>query len=162
TEGLELDHFVMFSSLSGIIGNAGQPNYASGNTFLDAFVQYRHRLGLPASSIDIGAMTDSGYVAEKPEILKKMHDIGFYGVGEQELLDALTYACTVSSSNSSNEAGDSYINTAQFVLGLRAVVPLSDPQNRIIWRKDRRMAIYHVMNDAGNSVETSDTNNKFR
>ncbi|KAI0408030.1 KR domain-containing protein [Xylaria palmicola] len=34
--------FILFSSYSGIVGQLGQANYASANTFLDAFVQYRH------------------------------------------------------------------------------------------------------------------------
>ncbi len=41
----DLDFFVLFSSISGIIGQPGQGNYASANTFLDAFAQYRMTLG---------------------------------------------------------------------------------------------------------------------
>ncbi|KAL8729505.1 MAG: hypothetical protein Q9166_004677 [cf. Caloplaca sp. 2 TL-2023] len=36
-----LDFFVGFASGSGIIGQSGQANYATGNTFNDAFIQYR-------------------------------------------------------------------------------------------------------------------------
>ncbi|KAK2831972.1 Type I Iterative PKS, partial [Arthroderma sp. PD_2] len=38
--GAELDFFVLFSSISNLIGNVGQSNYASANSFLDAFAQY--------------------------------------------------------------------------------------------------------------------------
>jgi hypothetical protein len=62
TKDTELD-FVLFGSLSGVIGMPGQANYAAANTFLDGFVQYRHHLGLTASAIDIGAMEDVGYLA---------------------------------------------------------------------------------------------------
>lgn len=37
--GCNLDFLLLFSSLSGIVGQVGQANYASANTFLDAFVQ---------------------------------------------------------------------------------------------------------------------------
>lgn len=49
---------VIFSSYSGLVGQLGQSNYASANTFLDAFVQYRHANGLPASVHDIGVIED--------------------------------------------------------------------------------------------------------
>ena len=41
-----LDWFVMFSSITGVIGNLGQADYASANGFLDAFAEYRERLRL--------------------------------------------------------------------------------------------------------------------
>jgi NAD(P)-dependent dehydrogenase (short-subunit alcohol dehydrogenase family) len=71
-----LDFFVCFSSVSGVIGQPGQANYAAGNTFLDAFVQYRRSQNLPASSIDIGAMEDAGYLAENKAIREKVLSTG--------------------------------------------------------------------------------------
>ncbi|KAI1122100.1 hypothetical protein F5Y10DRAFT_287542 [Nemania abortiva] len=58
-----LDFFTMLSSVSGVIGNKGQANYAAGNTFLDAFASYRKSLGLAANTVDLGAIHDVGYVA---------------------------------------------------------------------------------------------------
>jgi hypothetical protein len=51
--GIDLDFCVLFSSMSGVTGQAGQANYAGANTFLDSFVQYRTHLGLAAASIDM-------------------------------------------------------------------------------------------------------------
>ncbi|KAK3986584.1 putative polyketide synthase protein [Cladorrhinum sp. PSN332] len=59
-----LDFFIALSSVAGIVGNRGQAAYAAANTFLDAFARYRHRLGLPATSIDLTAVQDVGHLAE--------------------------------------------------------------------------------------------------
>ena len=40
---VELDFFVLFSSLAGALGNLGQADYASANGFMDQFAGYRNR-----------------------------------------------------------------------------------------------------------------------
>ncbi|KAK6068248.1 polyketide synthase [Seiridium cupressi] len=62
-----LDFFVAISSVAGAVGNRGQAAYAAANCFLNSLVQYRLAHGLPASSLDLTAISDTGYLAEDAE-----------------------------------------------------------------------------------------------
>src|SRR6478752_3688007 len=44
TKEMDLDWFVLFSSVASVMGNVGQADYASGNGFMDQFAAYRNRL----------------------------------------------------------------------------------------------------------------------
>lgn len=63
TRHLDLDAFVMFSSMSWNVGTPGQANYAAANGFLEALALHRRRHGLPALTVNWGAIGEVGYVA---------------------------------------------------------------------------------------------------
>jgi acyl transferase domain-containing protein/acyl carrier protein len=60
---LPLDHFVLASSLSSIIGNPRQANYAAANAYLDGLAWSRRSAGLPALSVNFGAIAGTGMAA---------------------------------------------------------------------------------------------------
>ncbi|GAB1218627.1 hypothetical protein ATERTT37_007890 [Aspergillus terreus] len=85
----DLDFFIMLSSVSGIIGLRGQANYAAGNTFLDALARHRRAQGMAAMAIDVGAVFDVGYMAEKSDMKEMMRNLGFIGLTGAELVGIL-------------------------------------------------------------------------
>nr|ABM63527.1 BryB [Candidatus Endobugula sertula] len=44
TQSIELDFFILFSSISAVFGNAGQSDYSTANKFMDEFARYRNAL----------------------------------------------------------------------------------------------------------------------
>ncbi|WDF48900.1 SDR family NAD(P)-dependent oxidoreductase [Paenibacillus sp. KACC 21273] len=44
SQSFELDFFVLFSSLAGVLGNIGQSDYATANAFMDQYAHYRNKL----------------------------------------------------------------------------------------------------------------------
>ncbi|MFK5891715.1 MAG: SDR family NAD(P)-dependent oxidoreductase [Pseudomonadota bacterium] len=87
----KLDYFVLFSSISTLIGNPAQANYVAANFFLDMFAHYRRSQGLPANTINWGALKDIGYLSkqENKGIADLLEKRGLLGITSQQAMQIM-------------------------------------------------------------------------
>lgn len=121
---------------------------------------------LPASVLSICAIEGVGFVAENPVARRNVKAQGLYMLGEREFLDFVELSIKTQSPYSiyahevtrnqerRNDQGPSpsvpasptttpWSTKAQILMGLHSEIPLDDPANRVNWRRDRRMGMYH-------------------
>ncbi|MDF1858715.1 MAG: thioester reductase domain-containing protein [Verrucomicrobiales bacterium] len=84
-----IDHFVLFSSISVLVGNPGQANYVSANAFLDGLAIYRRQTGLPGLSIAWDRLNESGYAARTEGLAEHFDRLGWKGLNNREALRGL-------------------------------------------------------------------------
>ncbi len=65
TAMLDLDFFILYSSMSSVLGQRGQGNHAAANAFLDSLAHFRRRQGLAGTSIHWGAWSEIGAAAAR-------------------------------------------------------------------------------------------------
>ena len=63
-----LDHFILFSSATTLVGNPGQANYVAANGYLEGLARARRLEGLPGLAIGFGAIADKGYLAQNTDV----------------------------------------------------------------------------------------------
>ena len=152
----DMDFLVLFSSNSGTHGFYRQSSYASGNTFLDAFSQYRQSLGLPASVMSIGPIDDIWFVSlhtsTKETLVQKVANL----LWETSFLDTLQLAIA----RSSTKYGPQSISAELPFSGYQApnhifhapegsapVVDVDDG-SMWMWKRDVRLAVYRKIQKA--------------
>lgn len=84
-----LRYFVLFSSVSALYGGPGQANYNAANVFLDHLAHHRRSLGLPALSVNWGAIRDVGYLAERAELRTHLEKAGVRPIDSERALKYL-------------------------------------------------------------------------
>ena len=87
-KGADLDFYVLFSSVTSILGNPGQANYGAANAFMDAFSVFRRSQGLKALSINWGPWSQVGMAANIVGADKYWQNSGFGLISPGMGLDA--------------------------------------------------------------------------
>ncbi|WP_407563209.1 SDR family NAD(P)-dependent oxidoreductase [Streptomyces sp. 184] len=95
TRDLNLTAFVTFSSVFGVLGNAGQANYAAANAFLDALAHHRRAAGRVATSLAWGLWdTDTGITRDLDAAdIARMARNGVIALTPEEALPLLDSGC---------------------------------------------------------------------
>ena len=147
-----LDFFTMLSSLSGVVGNKGQANYAAANTFLDAFASYRRTNGLRANTVDLGAIVDVGYVAEQGGALEARFDKRQWTpINEGVLRRIMSFSIFQQENDSINS-----LSSAQMITGL--AYPLTSDGSDLA--EDPRFEyLFNNYSAAGDANEDSNSSN---
>jgi len=84
-----LDFFLMLSSISSLVGNVGQANYAAANAFLDHFAHYLTRQGVPAVTVNWGALGEVGVVARNRRLDQVLASAGIRSLPIKQALAAI-------------------------------------------------------------------------
>jgi rifamycin polyketide synthase module 9/10 len=94
TRGMDLDAFVVYSSVSAVFMGAGSGGYAAANAFLDGLMAHRRSLGLPGLSLAWGLWEQTGGMSAGTDDLAKTRMSRRGGLGSltpaegMELFDA--------------------------------------------------------------------------
>ena len=100
TTDMELDFFILYSSVTSIIGSPGQASYSAANAFLDSFADYLRDREIPATSVNWGAVSDYGYVADNSQTsVETVDKFGVSPLPAQRMLSLLNGALGSESDN---------------------------------------------------------------
>lgn len=139
TRSHPLKAFITISSLSAVLGNQGQAAYATANAFLQGLSSYRHQQSLPAQSLILGPVKNTGlfkrheqqlttYLAEKgitPLLRSELQLIFQQQINEPNLIvnhfskiPSLIVTPVVSLPDDSADALDNKLCTAEKILSI--------------------------------------------
>lgn len=136
----DMDFFIMLSSVVSMVGTVGAGNYASACAFQDGIARYRRRLGMPAHSVNIGAIVEAGYVSENPEVATNLRKNGLGSVAIAEFLSHLGHIIQHKTVHTQSSLG---------ILPNGTERGLGEPR----WANDRRLAqIFGSKNQAGSKT----------
>lgn len=89
---LELDFYVLLSSLTSISHVATQASYSAANCFMDEFARFRHKKGLACTSISLGVIGDVGFMGRNQQNMMHLIRNGHYVTMGSDLVDLFATA----------------------------------------------------------------------
>lgn len=91
--GEKLDYFILYSSVTTLIGNPGQANYVAANAYMEGLARRRREKGLPALAVGWGPILDVGVVAQNEALMGGLQKLtGVTGMRAREALTLMEQA----------------------------------------------------------------------
>jgi acyl carrier protein len=85
-----LDFFVLYSSVSSLLGNPGQSAYVAANAWMEELAAERRQRGLPALAVAWGAIADAGYLTRHEKTASVLQQrLGAAPIASAAALDVL-------------------------------------------------------------------------
>ncbi|KAI5927575.1 KR domain-containing protein [Camillea tinctor] len=91
---LGMDFFLFLSSISAIIGQVGQSNYAPGHTYEDGLCRHRNSIGECTSVVNLGMLITKGVIVETKGLLALLRKMGqMMEISQDEMFALLEHHC---------------------------------------------------------------------
>lgn len=149
--------FILLSSITGVIGNTAQANYASGNTFEDALAHHaRSHLGINATSIDVGLVSDSSHFTTAGEFGDLAGYLSRYQHGWRGLQTNLQELGVVMRAIMRGSTTNGQKAPAQVVLGLGDRIEHNESTGGFSRDKKFELRVVEVGNQAGDDKTKED------
>ncbi|RGP81853.1 polyketide synthase [Fusarium longipes] len=144
-----LDFFILFSSMSSVVGNAGQANYNAASLFQAAIANQRRERGLAASVISLGMVADVGYIAAKgPSLMERLKKAFYMPISESDAHQIFAEAVAASKPQDNGE------ETVEMVSGIQPFNFNSSTKARPPWVNNPRFS--HFVREEENNSELTD------
>jgi len=138
--GCPLDFFVMLSSLTSISHAATPSSYSAANCYMDEFARYRLKLGLAATSINLGVIGDVGFMPRHQQNMMHLNRNGHYITLSHELMALFGTALFRQEQASASELLENPVALGTEPTKLRALVD-SGAVPVPLWGRDARWGI---------------------
>ncbi|KAF5603867.1 polyketide synthase [Fusarium pseudocircinatum] len=145
-----LDFFVLFSSMSSVVGNAGQSNYNAASLFQAAIAQQRRERGLAASVMALGMVADVGYIAAKgPTLMERLKKAFYMPISESDAHQIFAEAVAAS------KPGVTSDDTIEMVSGIQPFNYTASTKARPPWVNNPRFSHFVREEEDAKGVDAS-------
>ncbi|KAF5549422.1 polyketide synthase [Fusarium phyllophilum] len=145
-----LDFFVLFSSMSSVVGNAGQSNYNAASLFQAAIAQQRRERGLAASVMALGMVADVGYIAAKgPTLMERLKKAFYMPISESDAHQIFAEAIAASKPGVTDD------DTVEMVSGIQPFNYTASTKARPPWVNNPRFSHFVREEEGSKDVDSS-------